>query len=417
MLAFLLAALPAKAADTLISGLRFGMRDAHTRVVLDLDRNIPIETNLSPDRTKLEVIVPQARWALPLGRLPRPRGLVAAWYTSTSPGAASLSLDLRGAARVAHAELLLPSADSRFYRLVIDLIPGPAPGLEPVPAPIPQPEEIASARIPPVPTPKIIPRLQAADPAPGPARAGSLLPAPKAPEPPPAPVGLKPLIVLDPGHGGRDPGAIGRRGTLEKTVTLNMAKAIRAELEKSGRYRVALTRDRDIAVPLRERLTFARKAGGALFISIHADSLGQTSEMRGASVYTLSNRASDKEAASLAQKENKADIVSGLDLTDQDPIVSEILIDLALRDATNRSIGFADQLVKELAKVTKLVKGTRRFAGFVVLKSPDTPSVLLELGFLSNSSDEKLLNSAAHRLKIAGAVREALDSYFQAIGG
>ncbi len=438
MLSILFATLPAAAAETLISGLRFGMRDAHTRIVLDLDANVPIETSLSADRTRLEVIVPQARWALPIGRLPQPRGLVDAWYTSTTPGAASLEVDLKGQARVAHAELLVPSADSRFYRLVIDLIPGPAPALaaqaqaqlEPAPPPgppaaaaneaaaerpaAPPATSATTGRVPPVPTRKILPRPEAVAPPTATAGVGSVLGAPAADQAAPAslPAPVKPLIVLDPGHGGKDPGTIGRRGTYEKTITLAVAKAIQARLEASGRYRVALTRERDEAVPLRQRLNFAREAGGALFISIHADSLARNAEMRGASVYTLSDRASDREAAALAQKENKADIVSGLDLTDQDPIVSEILIDLALRDATNRSIGFADALVDELGKVTRLVKGTRRFAGFVVLKSPDTPSVLLELGFLSNPRDEQLLNDPAHRRKLAGAVLNALDTYF-----
>ncbi|WP_235031255.1 N-acetylmuramoyl-L-alanine amidase, partial [Geminicoccus flavidas] len=345
MLSILFATLPAVAAETLISGLRFGMRDAHTRIVLDLDANVPIETSLSPDRTRLEVIVPQARWALPIGRLPQPRGLVDAWYTSTTPGAASLEVDLKGQARVAHAELLVPSEDSRFYRLVIDLIPGPAPALaapvqpEPAPAPLPAPPaaeangetveraapppalQAAAGRVPPVPTPKVLPRPEAVAPPAAVAGIGSVLGAPAAdqaaPAPAQAPVPLKPLIVLDPGHGGKDPGTIGRRGTYEKNVTLAVAKAIKARLEDSGRYRVALTRERDEAVPLRRRLSFAREAGGALFISIHADSLARNAEMRGASVYTLSDRASDREAAALAQKENKADIVSGLDLTDQ----------------------------------------------------------------------------------------------------
>ncbi|HEX2525869.1 MAG TPA: N-acetylmuramoyl-L-alanine amidase [Geminicoccus sp.] len=415
--------MPARAAETLISGLRFGMHDAHTRIVLDLDANVPSETNLSPDRTKLEVIVPQARWAIGLGKLPRPRGLVAAWTTSTSPGAASLSVDLKGAARMARTELLLPSADSRFYRLVIDVTPGRAPTLAlPKTVALPAGKTDASPpAIPPPPTSKLVPPVKAkgtvqiaAAPA---ARMPEALQPPARKDPPPAPSGLKPLIVIDPGHGGRDPGAIGADKTLEKTVTLRVAKAIRSRLEKSGRYRVAMTRETDVAVPLRQRIAFARSAGGSIFISIHADSLGRNSEMRGASVYTLSDRASDSEAASLAQKENKADIVSGLDLTDQDPIVSEILIDLALRDATNRSIGFADHLVAELAKVTPLVKRTRRFAGFVVLKSPDTPSVLLELGFLSNRSDERRLTDPAHHRKVANATLKALDAYFGAVGG
>ena len=406
-------AAPATAADTRISGLRIGEANGRTRIVLDLDANVPTDASLSADHQRLDVVIPQARWALPLGRLPRALGLATAWYTSTSPGAASLTVDLNSTARIAHNELLVPSVDSGFYRLVIDL----AASAPPRPAPLDLPQVIASSGVPAPPAPKPLVQLEAATSPQVVASAASVLrpPAalePAAPVPIPAPKPAKPLIVLDPGHGGKDPGTIGRDGVFEKNVTLAVAKAVAAKIGKSGRYRVALTRDRDVAVPLRQRLTFAREAGGDLFLSIHADSLTRNTAMRGASVYTLSDRASDREAGSLARKENKADIVSGLDLTDQDPVVSEILIDLAMRDATNRSIGFADYLVQEIAQVTRVVKRTRRYAGFVVLKSPDTPSVLLELGFLSNGRDERLLTDPAHQRKIAGAVLEALDDYF-----
>jgi N-acetylmuramoyl-L-alanine amidase len=228
------------------------------------------------------------------------------------------------------------------------------------------------------------------------------------------PAAAKPIIVLDPGHGGRDPGTIGINGTKEKNVTLAVAKAIRNVLEKSGRYTVVTTRDDDGSVALRRRQDIARAANGSVFISLHADSLTRDTSMRGASVYTLSETASDREAARLAQKENKADVVSGIDLSHQDPIVSSILIDLALRDAANRSVVFADELVDSLGDVTLLLRRTRRFAGFVVLKSPDMPTVLVELGFLSNPQDERLLTRPAHHARIGRAVLAALDHYFAA---
>ena len=407
-------AVPATAADTLISGLRIGEAHGRTRIVLDLDANVPIDASLSTDHQRLDVVVPQARWALPLGKLPRALGLATAWYTSTSPGAASLTVDLNSTVRIAHNELLVPSVDSQFYRLVIDL----AASAPPRSAPLDLPQVVASEGAPAPPEPKPLVQPQPASPSRVIASAASVLKPPPtleptAPVPAPAPRPARPLIVLDPGHGGKDPGTIGRSGVFEKNVTLAVAKAVAARLKKTGRYRVVLTRDQDVFVRLRQRLNAARAAGGNLFLSIHADSLTRDATMRGASVYTLSDRASDREAASLARKENKADIVSGLDLTDQDPVVSEILIDLALRDATNHSIGFADYLVQELAKVTRMVQRTRRFAGFVVLKSPDMPSVLLELGFLSNKRDERLLTEPAHQRKLAGAVLDALDDYFE----
>ena len=399
---------PALAADTRISGLRFGEANGRTRIVLDLDANALTHAGLSADQDRLEVIVPQSTWALPLGKLPRALGLAAAWYTSTSPGAATLTVDLNSPVRIAHSELLVPSVDSPFYRLVIDL----AASAPPAPAPT-----VLAARPPPIPAQKPASRLRPVDPPSAEASAASIIripdPAPTAPPRTLPPVPVKPLIVLDPGHGGKDPGTIGRNGIFEKNVTLAVGKSVAASLRKTGRYRVVLTRDDDVFVPLRQRLSVAHAAAGSLFLSIHADSLSGDATMRGASVYTLSDRASDREAASLARKENKADIVSGLDLTDQDPVVSEILIDLALRDATNRSIGFADYLVHELAKVTRVVQRTRRFAGFVVLKSPDMPSVLLELGFLSNAQDERLLTDRSHQRQIGKAVVEAMDDYFK----
>ncbi|HET6469729.1 MAG TPA: N-acetylmuramoyl-L-alanine amidase [Geminicoccaceae bacterium] len=218
-------------------------------------------------------------------------------------------------------------------------------------------------------------------------------------------------LVIDPGHGGPDPGTIGVTGVAEKTIVLDMALQLRTLLTATGRYRVVLTREADVFVPLRERIRLAREAGGELFISLHADSIGRDG-FRGAAVYTLSDRASDEEAGLLASKENKADIIHGADLTNHDPLVSSILIDLALRDTSNKSIEFADLLSVELAEVTPLVRRHRRFAGFAVLKSPDVPSVLVELGYLSNPDDAANLGDPAWRAKMSRAILQAVDRYF-----
>jgi N-acetylmuramoyl-L-alanine amidase len=235
--------------------------------------------------------------------------------------------------------------------------------------------------------------------------------APIAPAPP-----LRPrIIALDPGHGGVDPGTIGINGVLEKEVTLDLAERLRRLIEATGRYDVMLTREEDVFVSLRDRIEAARRADAALFISIHADSLGDDSQVRGASVYTLSDEASDGEAARLARKENRADIIAGTDLSTHDQTVASILIDLAQRVTNNKSIEFADVLTGELAAVTALVKNTRRFAGFVVLKSPDVPSVLLELGYLSNPTDAANLARPEYRDKLARATLRAIDRYFAGI--
>jgi N-acetylmuramoyl-L-alanine amidase len=221
------------------------------------------------------------------------------------------------------------------------------------------------------------------------------------------------IIVIDPGHGGVDPGAIGSATKLlEKDVALRMGLALRAQLEATGRYKVVMTRADDRIVRLRDRLQIARQSRGELFISLHADSLTRAPAVNGASVYTLSERASNDEGARLARRENRADILAGVDLSDQADIVTEILIDLAQRDANNKSVKLAEVLVEELKGTTKMAKRRRAQAGFVVLKSPDMPSVLVELGYLSNRADEKALADDAHIARLAAAVARAVDLYF-----
>ncbi|MGH6945234.1 MAG: N-acetylmuramoyl-L-alanine amidase family protein, partial [Geminicoccaceae bacterium] len=222
----------------------------------------------------------------------------------------------------------------------------------------------------------------------------------------------KPVIVIDPGHGGIDPGAIGTRGTYEKNVVLAMGLELRRQLEATGRYQVVMTRETDKILRLRDRLAVARESHGELFLSLHADSLVQAPDVRGASVYTLSERASSREAARLAAKENRADILAGIDLSDQEEIVTEILIDLAQRDANNKSIRVAQLLVDELRSVTRMVRGGALQAGFVVLKSPDMPSALVELGYLSNPRDERDLLDPQHVAEKARAIVHAVDRYF-----
>jgi N-acetylmuramoyl-L-alanine amidase len=221
----------------------------------------------------------------------------------------------------------------------------------------------------------------------------------------------KPVVVLDPGHGGKDPGAIGASGTYEKNVTLEMGRQLRQALEATGRYKVVMTRDRDTSIRLRERVAKGRHAGADLFISIHADAL-RDSGVRGLSVYTLSENASDDEAAQLAERENKADILLGMDLSNESPDVANILIDLAQRETKNKSVRFANSLIGQLPADVKKLDKTRRYAGFAVLKAPDVPSVLVEMGFLSNRSDEKLLRTSGYRAKLAAALVRSVDDFF-----
>ena len=219
------------------------------------------------------------------------------------------------------------------------------------------------------------------------------------------------IVVLDPGHGGKDPGAIGGSGTYEKNITLAMGKELQTILQKRG-YTVYLTRSTDIFIPLRQRIKIAQKYKADLFMSIHADS-AQNRQATGLSVYTLSDTASDAEAAALAERENKADIIGGVDLGGNTKEVNDILISLSQTDTRNKSSKYATYLVKEMAKTVKLVKNTHRFAGFAVLKAPDIPSSLLEMGYLSNRTEEANLKRPAYRQKLANAAANAIDRYFK----
>lgn len=219
-------------------------------------------------------------------------------------------------------------------------------------------------------------------------------------------------IVIDPGHGGVDPGAIGASGIYEKKITLAFAMDLRDRLQALGQYRVLMTRDRDIYIPLRKRYEVAHQNEADLFISIHADA-HHTPDLRGFSVYTLSETASDKEAAALAAKENKSDILAGYDLSEYDDQTSFILLDLAQRKTSESSWQFAQSLVKNVGSNVKLLRRPHRFAGFAVLKSPTVPSVLVELGYLSNRREEKDLRTPAYRASLADSIIRAIDVYFE----
>lgn len=222
----------------------------------------------------------------------------------------------------------------------------------------------------------------------------------------------RPLVVIDAGHGGHDPGALSPDGLLrEKDLTLKVARAIRDELLASGKVRVAMTRDDDRFLILQERYGIARRLKANLFISVHCDSAGNT-DASGATVYTLSEVASDKEAARLAARENKADILAGVDLGDASPDISSILIDLTQRETMNTSAGFARLLGREAKPLIPTKAMFHRMASLVVLKAPDMPSILFETGYISNQRDADFLNSHEGRDKVAESVKRAVEIHF-----
>jgi N-acetylmuramoyl-L-alanine amidase len=220
-------------------------------------------------------------------------------------------------------------------------------------------------------------------------------------------------VVIDAGHGGQDPGAPSVvKGRNEKEATLAVAKAIKAELDASGKVKAILTRATDVYIPLGGRAAIARAAGADLFMSIHADSIAKP-DIRGATIYTLSQTASDKEAEKLAEKENKADIITGINLGGESPDVTSILIDLTQRETMNYSAEFAQVAVREMSSKIYFRSNFHRFAGFAVLKAPDVPSVLIETGYMSNEDDSKFLFSGEGQKAIALGVRKAVERYFE----
>lgn len=222
----------------------------------------------------------------------------------------------------------------------------------------------------------------------------------------------KKIIVIDPGHGGIDSGASSPTKTREKDVVLAYGLALRDALERTGHYRVLMTRSDDTFIPLERRVKIAHENKADLFIAIHADTV-KGEEARGATIYTVSDKASDAEAEALAQKENRSDIIAGIDLGSANKQVADILINLAQRESKNQAMYFSKKAVTELKHVTAMTGKPIRSAAFVVLKAPDVPSVLIELGYLSSKQDEILLTSPEWQVRMAQAMTKAIETYFQ----
>lgn len=379
-LATLLLAVPAAWAKPTVDDVRLGVHPEKTRLVIELSEEPSYRVFSLADPARVVIDLPAVDW--PNGASQGGVGLVSALrYGLFTPGTSRVVLDLSEPGRVVDA-FVLPPGDGTGHRFVLDV------------APTDRDSFLAETRQPPLQSSKPLPALAAAIPS---------LPAPSGDS--------RPTVVIDPGHGGVDPGAVGVSGTYEKDLVLAYGLALRDALQATGTYRVVMTRDDDRFIPLRGRVQIANEAGGDLFLSLHANT-NPSRKLRGASVYTLSETASDSEAAALAAKENKADIIAGVDLSGQNETVSQILIDLAQRETMNLSKGLGNAMVDSLGKYTSLLKNTHRFAGFAVLKSPSVPSVLVEVGYMSHPDEERLLRSSEQRAKITKALVEAVSEYF-----
>jgi len=416
---------PAAGSEAVVTGVWLTEAPGATRLVLQISRRLEHKVFFLAEPMRAVVDLPAVQWKIAGGEV-APSGLVAGLrYGAFDAQTGRLVLDLAQPARLREARYDLPSGARAGQRLILDFerttSESFAQGVQPWS--VSGVLKAMQANAPAAAAPPGAPPVQqafAAAPRPVPPGVQPVAPPPSvaAPRPPPATrqQAHRPTIVVDPGHGGVDPGAIGTSGTHEKDITLAMAREVRRLLEQTGRYRVQLTRDEDVFIRLRDRIAIARQHSADLFISIHADSMGNgNSATRGASIYTLSENASDAEAAGLAARENRADIIAGVDLTRENRDVTSILIDLAQRETMNHSIVFARQLVSEMGREVQLLpQNPHRFAGFAVLRAPDVPSVLIELGYLSNRDDEQLLNRPVHRTKVAGGIVRAIDGYFAA---
>jgi N-acetylmuramoyl-L-alanine amidase len=380
-----LLALPSntEAKSTIAKDARLAGDRERTRFIADLSRKVDVNVFALGNPYRVIVDAPDVSFQMPAGIGEEKRGLVTAYrYGLFAPGKSRIVLDVSGPFLIDKAYVLEPR-DDQPARLVIDLVPTDEK--------------------------TFLAKLKDAKP-PEEASAESK-PLPEAPSRPPD---AKPVIVVDAGHGGVDPGTSSADGVTEKDVVLAFAKTLKEKLAAQGRYDVYMTRYDDTFLPLRDRVAFAQKKGANLFLSIHADYFpSHVDKARGATVYTLSEQASDDEAKALAAKENFSDVLAGVELPDDsDEVLANILIDLAQRETQNRSVVFARSVVGELGSSGTLHTKKLRSAGFVVLKAPDVPSVLIELGFLSNPDDEKQLTSETWRDRTASSIASAVDAYF-----
>jgi N-acetylmuramoyl-L-alanine amidase len=376
----------------LVLGARVGEQPDRTRFVIELSDplNLRVFTLSNPNRVVIDM--PEVLWRLQGPERPSAASAVRAYrYGLFRAGDSRFVIDLNRPVKPAEP-LILPPSNGFGYRFVLDLFPTSEANFEAGagwPSDL-RAREAAAERVVPVS-----------------ASTGPVL----APAPPPLKLQKSRVVVIDAGHGGIDSGTTAVGGLQEKNLVLDEALRLKKILQKRG-YVVHLTRDTDIYIPLRERVNIARGYQANLFISLHADS-NPDPTVSGASVYTLSESGSDKEAAALARKENQSDVIAGVDLSGENSPVASILIDLAQRDTINKSSRFADAVVVQLASATNVLqKEPHRSAGFVVLKAPDVPAVLIELGYLSNAHDSGQMGTAEWRDGTARAIAAAVDRNF-----
>jgi N-acetylmuramoyl-L-alanine amidase len=362
------------------SDVRLGGDDTQTRMVVDFSQKIDIRAFALADPYRVVIDMPQVVFQLRPRTGESGRGLIKAFrFGLVMPGGSRMVIDLARPARIEKA-FVVEAANGHPARLVLDLTATDRDTFLGLAAVEGRPLEARKPEI-------AIDSKSSGD--------------------------ARPVIVLDPGHGGIDNGTRAASGEMEKTIVLEFSLLLRDKIEKTGKYRVAMTRADDTYVPLAERVSMARARQAALFISIHADALARgEGDAQGATLYTLSERASDARAARLAEAENQADVVAGLDLSAEPKDIAGILIDLARRETKTFSVQFAQTAIGALKDAIRLHQNPLKSAAFVVLKAPDVPSVLVELGFVSNKSDIKSLISQEWRERAADSMVNAIETFF-----
>ena len=377
----------APAAFPVATDIRVAGDDKETRLIMDVTQNLGVRAFTLADPYRVVVDIPQTIFQLPAKSGDSARGLIKAYrFGLVMAGGSRIVIDVTRPVRIEKAQVL-EARDGQPARLVLDLAATDREAFM---------RHLALDRTAIRANEAIRKSVDTA---------GADKPSGD----------TRPLIVIDPGHGGPDTGTkAGGGDILEKDVVLDFSMVLRDQLEKGGRYRVVMTRTDDTFIPLIDRVKFARHRQAQLFVSIHADALPKSNaDVQGATIYTLSDTASDAEAAKLAEDENRSDQIAGIDLGKEPGDVADILLDLAHRETKTFSHAFARLLIGEMRNAVRLHKKPLKSAGFVVLKAPDVPSVLIELGYMTNKQDLKLLISDAWRAKTAATVAEAVDQFFR----
>jgi N-acetylmuramoyl-L-alanine amidase len=378
----------AEAKDAVISAARITGTMQSTRFEAEISSSVGFSATAVKGPYRVIIDLADVSFDLPTGAGRKSGGLISSFrYGLVEERKSRIVLDVSGPVLIGKSQVI-PAKGKKLARIVVEILPTTPENFKTtfeLEHPTPNTPEASEQTAAITPAPALPPKTIEGD--------------------------KRKIIVIDPGHGGIDPGAVSHNKTKEKDVVLAYGQALRDALQKSSNYKVILTRDSDQFISLEDRVNIARENKADLFIAIHADTVDEK-DVRGTTLYTVSDKATDAEAEALAQKENRADVIAGIDLGNQTKTVSDILINLAQRESKNQALYFAKKAVAKLQPYARFTGKPMRSAAFVVLKAPDVPSVLVELGYLSSKEDEGLLNSEDWRANMANAMANAVDDYF-----